>query len=36
MNTTRILWADDEINLLKPYIIFLQEKGIAFHHVSLS
>ncbi len=23
----RILWADDEIELLKPYIIFLQEKG---------
>ena len=27
MNTTRILWADDEISLLKPYIIYLQEKG---------
>ena len=23
----RILWADDEISLLKPYIIYLQEKG---------
>ena len=23
----RILWADDEIHLLKPYIIYLQEKG---------
>ena len=23
----RILWADDEIDLLKPYILFLQEKG---------
>ena len=23
----QILWADDEIDLLKPYIIFLQEKG---------
>ena len=23
----RILWADDEINLLKPHILFLQEKG---------
>jgi CheY-like chemotaxis protein len=22
-----ILWADDEIDLLKPYIIFLQAKG---------
>ena len=26
MNTT-ILWADDEIDLLKPHILFLQEKG---------
>lgn len=24
---SRILWADDEIDLLKPYIIFLEEKG---------
>ncbi len=24
---SRILWADDEIDLLQPYIIFLQEKG---------
>ena len=24
---TRILWADDEIDLLRPYIIFLNEKG---------
>lgn len=23
----RILWADDEIHLLKPYLIYLQEKG---------
>ena len=23
----RILWADDEIDLLKPHIIFLEEKG---------
>ena len=23
----RILWADDEIHLLKPYVIYLQEKG---------
>ncbi len=28
MNTNqRILWADDEIELLKPYVLFLQEKG---------
>ena len=23
----RILWADDEIDLLKPHILFLQDKG---------
>ena len=23
----RILWADDEIDLLKPHIMFLQQKG---------
>ena len=23
----RILWADDEIDLLRPYVIFLKEKG---------
>ena len=23
----RILWTDDEIDLLKPHILFLQEKG---------
>ena len=27
----RILWADDEIELLKPHIIYLEEKG---HHVT--
>lgn len=27
MNKQRILWADDEIDLLQPYIIFLTEKG---------
>ena len=26
-NKKHILWADDEINLLKPHIIFLEEKG---------
>ena len=25
--TPRILWADDEIDLLKPYIIYLHQKG---------
>lgn len=27
MKKDRILWADDEIDLLKPYILFLEEKG---------
>ncbi|MEX2379303.1 MAG: response regulator, partial [Vicingaceae bacterium] len=27
MTNIRILWADDEIELLKPHIIFLKEKG---------
>ncbi len=27
MNKTRILWADDEISMLKPHIIYLEEKG---------
>ncbi len=27
MNGKHILWADDEINQLKPHIIFLEEKG---------
>jgi len=27
MSKVRILWADDEIDLLKPYVYFLQEKG---------
>ncbi len=27
MKKQRILWADDEIELLKPYVLFLEEKG---------
>lgn len=27
MSKTKILWADDEISLLKPHIMFLEEKG---------
>ena len=27
MQETTILWADDEIDLLKPHILFLNEKG---------
>ncbi|RMG82918.1 MAG: PglZ domain-containing protein [Bacteroidetes bacterium] len=27
MNKKRVLWVDDEIHLLKPHIIFLEEKG---------
>lgn len=26
-NKIRVLWADDEIDLLKPYIIYLEDKG---------
>jgi len=29
MSNERILWADDEIDLLKPHILFLQQKGYA-------
>ena len=28
MQRYKILWADDEIELLKPHIIFLEAKGI--------
>ncbi len=27
MKNISILWTDDEIDLLKPYILFLEEKG---------
>ena len=27
MDNITILWADDEIDLLKPHILFLKEKG---------
>ena len=27
MDNINILWADDEIDLLKPHILFLKEKG---------
>ena len=27
MEKQRILWADDEIDLLKPHILFLNDKG---------
>ena len=27
MEKLHILWADDEIDLLKPHVLFLQEKG---------
>ena len=27
MDNIQILWVDDEIDLLKPHIIFLEEKG---------
>ncbi|HOV10968.1 MAG TPA: bifunctional response regulator/alkaline phosphatase family protein [Bacteroidales bacterium] len=31
MTKVKILWVDDEIDLLKPHILFLQEKGYAVH-----
>ncbi len=34
MQTVKILWADDEIDLLKPQIIFLEQKGYAVDPVS--
>ncbi|MBN2639023.1 MAG: bifunctional response regulator/alkaline phosphatase family protein [Bacteroidales bacterium] len=34
MNKTKILWADDEISMLKPHIIFLEEKGFAVTDVN--
>ena len=27
MNTIKILWVDDEIDLLKPHILFLQQRN---------
>lgn len=27
MQNFKILWADDEIDLLKPHILFLKQKG---------
>ena len=27
MKTDGILWVDDEIDLLRPYIIYLEDKG---------
>lgn len=34
MNKPKILWADDEIDLLKPHILFLESKGYDMHTVS--
>lgn len=31
MSTINILWVDDEIDLLKPHILFLESKGYAVH-----
>ena len=27
MNPIKVLWADDEMELLKPHLLFLQQKG---------
>ncbi|MCB0508167.1 MAG: PglZ domain-containing protein [Bacteroidetes bacterium] len=34
MNAIKILWADDEIDLLKPQILFLEQKGYVVEPVS--
>jgi DNA-binding response OmpR family regulator len=34
MNSINILWADDEIDLLKPQMLFLKEKGYTVHPVT--
>lgn len=34
MRKDRILWADDEIDLLRPHILFLEEKGYEVHTAS--
>ncbi len=34
MNKIKILWTDDEIDLLKPHLLFLQEKGYEVHTAS--
>lgn len=34
MQNARILWADDEIDLLKAHIMFLNEKGYSVDSVS--
>src|SRR6201982_3810743 len=31
MEKINVLWADDEIDLLKPHILFLKEKGYDVH-----
>ena len=31
----KILWVDDEINQLKPHILFLEEKGVSFEGVEI-
>ena len=31
MNPIKILWVDDEVNLLKPHIIFLEQRGYLVH-----
>ena len=31
MQAIQLLWVDDEIDLLKPHILFLQQKG--YEHV---
>ena len=34
MKKDRLLWVDDEIDLLRPHILFLESKGYEVHTVS--
>ena len=34
MKNDRLLWVDDEIDLLRPHILFLESKGYEVHTVS--
>jgi len=36
MSDIKILWADDEIDLLKPQILFLEQKGYIVEPISIN
>ena len=35
MSSIQILWVDDEIDLLKPHVLFLEQKGYHLTHVQM-